>query len=86
MITKTEPIADRKLWDSLGNYCRVTLYFYGEGMFELYLHDFNDATPRRFIDRLGALNNRADLWLSSKKAAGFVEQLPSYQPTHHWHA
>lgn len=78
-------ITSKTLWDSLGNTCRVELYKIGANEFELYLHDFNQATARRFVGGIGELNNRADLWLAMKKEAGFQEQLPSYNP-HVWTA
>jgi len=74
------PIADRKLWDNGGNYCRVTMYKIGLDSFEVYFHDFNDAVPRRAVGGLGILNNTVDHWLRCKKAEGFIEQLPSYNP------
>lgn len=73
-------IADRKLWDDLGNYCRIEMFHIGKDTFELYLHDFNDAVPRRRVGTLGICNSIADCWMSSQKAKGFVEQLPSYNP------
>lgn len=78
-------IRDLKLWDSLGNYCRIELFKTGPNTFELYLHDFNDATPRRFVGPLGLMINKGDIWLAIKKEAGFCEQLPSYNPDH-WKA
>ena len=77
---KTAPIADRKLWDSLGNSCRVEMYCIGQGVFELYLHDFNSAIPRRFVGSIGEMNACADRWLADQKGKGFIEQLPSYNP------
>jgi len=74
------PIADKTLWDSLGNKCRVEMRHIGAQTFEVYFHDFNDSTPRRFVGGLGELNARVDRWLEARKAAGFVEQLPSYNP------
>lgn len=79
-MKNNSPIADRTLWDSLGNYCRVTMYRIGSNTFEVYFHDFNDAIPGRYVDELGTCNNKVDHWLRAKKAAGFVEQLPSYNP------
>jgi hypothetical protein len=73
-------VCDLKLWDSNGNYCKCELYHIGQNVFELYLHDFNDAIPRRFIGGLGALNSRVELWVSEKKSQGFEQQLPSYNP------
>lgn len=74
------PIADKKLWDSLGNYCRIELHQIGRDMFELYTHDFNSDIPKRYIGRLGELIDRGERWIEARKAAGFVEQLPSYNP------
>jgi hypothetical protein len=73
-------ICDRKLWDCLGNSCRASLYAYGHGTFELYLTDFNSSVPRRYIGRIGLLNNIAETFIRERKAAGFEEQLPSYEP------
>lgn len=74
------PIADRTLWDSLGNKCRVEMYCIGENCFEVYFHPFNDTIPSRFIGILALCNNKIDHWLEARKADGFVEQLPSYNP------
>lgn len=68
------------MWDAGGNYCRATLYPYGQGTFELYLHDYNDAIPRRVVGPIGIVNSHADAFLARKKAEGFVEQLPSFNP------
>lgn len=73
-------IADKTLWDSCGNKCRIELYCIGNGVFELYVHQFNSAIPDRFTGPIGDLNNRADLWIAARKAEGFMEQLPSYNP------
>jgi hypothetical protein len=83
MKTNFAPIADKKLWDSLGNYCRVELYSLGsalDGGYELYLTDFNGSIPRRFTGGLSELISRGDLFIAAKKANGFIEQLPSYNP------
>lgn len=77
---KTQPIADKTLWDSQGNSARVELHCTGKDSFEVYFHDFNSLIPRRMTGKLGELNARVDLWLAMKKADGFVEQLPSYNP------
>jgi len=79
-MTTTSPIADKTLWDSLGNSCRVELHKIGRDEFELYLHNFNSDIPKRYVGGLGELNARADRWLEARKADGFVEQLPSYNP------
>ena len=73
-------LADKTLWDTLGNKCRVEMYEIGVGRFEVYFHDFNDAVPRRFIGNLGTCNLSVDCWLHRKRSDGFVEQLPSYNP------
>lgn len=80
MKTTNNLIADRTLWDSLGNSCRVEMYWIGNDTFEVYFHDFNEATPSRFVDSLGACNAKVDRWLAAKKESGFQEQLPSYRP------
>lgn len=78
---KTEsPIADRTLWDSLGNSCRVEMFNIGVNTFEVYFHEFNGSIPHRFIGEIGICNNKVDHWLASKKDHGFIEQLPSYNP------
>lgn len=77
---KTTPIAERTLWDSIGNHCRVEIYHIDISVFEVYFHDFNTSIPRRFIGDIGSCNLRVDLWLAKKKEAGFMEQLPSYTP------
>lgn len=74
------PIADRTLWDSLGNKCRVEMHCIGRDSFEVYFHEFNDAVPKRYVGALGDCNDRVNRWLESRKAAGFSEQLPSYNP------
>lgn len=71
------PIADKTLWDSLGNYCRVTMHTIGSGTadrFEVYFHDFNTDIPTRFVGTIGECNHKADHWIASKKAEGFAEQ------------
>lgn len=78
--TMNAPIADRTLWDCLGNKCRVEMHCTGENVFEVYFHDFNDATPRRTTGTLGICNSCVDAWLENKRKAGFVEQLPSHDP------
>lgn len=77
---KSTPIADRTLWDSCGNRCRVEMHRIGPDVFEVYFHDFNTSIPRRLVGKLGPCNAQVDLWLALKKEAGFAEQLPSYNP------
>ncbi len=77
------PLADKTLWDSLGNSCRCTLYYRGAENCELWLQDFNDSIPVRYVGTIGVMVNKGDLWIESKKAQGFQEQLPSYNP-HVW--
>jgi len=74
-------LSERKLWDSLGNYCRVSMYVIGQNLFEIYFHAFNETIPVRYVGSLGDCNTRVDLWLNLKKQEGFIEQLPSYTPT-----
>lgn len=74
------PICDRKLWDPMGNYCRAEMHCIGPNVFELYLHHFNSDVPRRYIGDIGIMNNVADIFLAARKAEGFAEQLPSYNP------
>ena len=66
-------IWDRTLWDSLGNFCRVTLHQTGLNECELYLHNFNSEIPKRYVGGLGELRVRADRWLDARKADGFAE-------------
>jgi hypothetical protein len=76
-------IADKTLWDDLGNKCRVEMYQIGPGQFEVYFHRFNSDIPTRFKGSIGLCNSLADHWLLCRKAEGFKEQLPSYNP-HSW--
>lgn len=73
-------IAEKTLWDMSGNRCRVEMFQIAPGTFEVYFHDFNSAIPTRFVGKLGLCNNKVDHWLYAKKQAGFIEQLPSYNP------
>lgn len=74
------PIADRKLWDDCGNYCRISMHQIGRDVFEVWFHRFNDATPTRFVGKLGECIERGDEWISHRKDEGFREQLPGYEP------
>jgi hypothetical protein len=80
MKTESAPIADRKLWDDAGNYCRVTMYPYGTDTFEVFFQDFQHDVPRRFTGTLGLCNYKVDIWLWQKGKDGFKEQLPSFNP------
>jgi hypothetical protein len=80
MITKDAPICDRKLWDSLGNSCRVQMYCIGPDEFELWVTRFNSDVPVRYRGPIGIMNSVADSFLAARKAEGFEEQLPSYNP------
>lgn len=73
-------IADRKLWDMAGNYCRVTMHQVGRDTFELWFHRFNDSVPGRFVGTLGECISRGEVWISARKEEGFLEQLPGYEP------
>lgn len=73
-------IADRTLWDCLGNKCRVEMFRIGQNEFEVYFHRFNSAVPTRHVGALGECNARVDAWLSCRMAEGYQEQLPSYNP------
>lgn len=73
-------VCEKTLWDSCGNSARVEMFCIGQGVFELFLTDFNNSIPRRFVGAIGELNNRADIFIASKKEAGFIEQLPSFNP------
>lgn len=77
---KAGPIADRKLWDTCGNYCRVEMYKVGDNAFEVYFHDFNELVPRRTVDTLARCNSAIDIWLAARKEAGFAEQSPTHNP------
>lgn len=79
------PIADKTLWDSLGNRCRVTMHYVGlpsvyTDKFEVYFQEFNDSVPIRHMGSLAAMNHRVEHWLASKKAAGFTEHAPIDNP------
>jgi hypothetical protein len=73
-------IQEAKLWDNIGNYCRIELFRIGDNTFELYTHDFNDSVPGRFVGGLGECVARGDRWMARQKSEGFCEQLPSYNP------
>ncbi len=77
---KSPAIADKKLWDNLGNSCRIELFKIGVNDFELYVHEFNDSVPKRYAGGLGELNTRAERFLYAKMSEGFQEQLPSFNP------
>jgi len=68
------------LWDSLGNTARVEMFKIGRDDFEVYFYRFNSEVPTRFVGSLGLANSKVDAWLALRKADGFKEQLPSYNP------
>lgn len=65
-------------------WCRAELYPYGAGTFELMLRHPNywpnQCVPVRYVGPIGLMNNIADTFLVARKAEGFQEQLPSYEP------
>jgi hypothetical protein len=80
MTRSPVPVADCKMWDNAGNYCRAVMYAYGANTFEVYYTDLQNDVPRRFIGTIGECNAHTDLWISHRKVQGFQEQLPSYNP------
>lgn len=70
-------VYDQKLWDDMGNYCRISLYHTGPSSFELWLHRFNDAVPARFQGDLKACMNTADIWFAARREEGFYHLLPT---------
>lgn len=64
-------VADKTLWDSLGNFCKIEMHQIGKDEYEVYFHEFNNAIPKRFVGTLGICINKGDNWIASKNAAGF---------------
>lgn len=77
---KTTLVQDKTLFDGLGNSCRLELHRIGSDSFELYLHDFNGAIPRRVVGALGELNSIAEHWLQAKHSNGFATQFKPPAP------
>ena len=79
-------ISDCKLWlgqDMTAMLARVTLYQCGPDQFELYVQHGNSAVPIRYVGKLGLMVNVGERFIEARKAEGYVEQLPSYNP-HAW--
>lgn len=76
------PVADHTLYSN-GNSCRMELYNIGSNLFELYLTDFNSSVPRRFIGTIAEMNERADLFIASKKSLGYQWEIPPFN-LHAW--
>jgi hypothetical protein len=75
MLTTSTPVSDVTMFDCLNNSCRAELHHVGRDQYELYLHDFNDSTPRRFVGGLGELMARGQMFLDAKEAGGFTRMI-----------
>ena len=62
-----------ELHDSLGNTCAAAMFKTGEETFDLYLWDFNSATPRRHTGSLGIIKCQMQTFFDCKVAAGFIQ-------------
>lgn len=76
-------IADRKLWLGSGYAAieaRATLYQCGDpDTFELYL-SHSGQVPVRYVGSLGLMMNKGQHFVDSKKAEGYVEDMPANYP------
>lgn len=65
-------VKDRTFNDGIGNYCRIEMHQISENTYELFMHNFNCATPARFLGTLSNCIARGELWITKRKEEGFI--------------
>lgn len=76
--TKQIPFAQRTLWAGELS-ATIEAYMLDGGQVEV-LTSVGGSVPRSMKGEMGVMFNWSEHWIAARKAQGFEEQLPSYNP------